>query len=193
VQCIYDILNLIIQIPFNSLELKTTCVRIIKESARFIKNDKELVKKLFAFLLQNFEIPYIKYKVFQAFSKLCIHNPQIVLENIAEFLISHLNYFLLTFLFIFDSPLIIIILNNFFFFLVYQKNFKEDLIIEGITQAIGSCEDNVMFGNLLSQICQPFANILLELYENYEKSLIENKEKFNKVLFYKLSFVINLF
>ena len=76
------------QIPFNSLELKLTCVRIIRESARFIKDEKELVKKLFAFLLQNFEVPYIKYKVFNAFGKLCKNCPEIVLENINEFLIS---------------------------------------------------------------------------------------------------------
>lgn len=88
VKYIYDILNLVIQIPFNSVELKNTSVGIIKESARFIKNDKELVKKLFAFLLQNFEVTYIKHKVFYAFSKMCVHNPDTVIENISEFLIS---------------------------------------------------------------------------------------------------------
>ena len=90
VKYIYDILNLIIQIPSSSLELKKTSVGIIKESSRFINGDKELVKKLFAYLLQNFEVTYIRDKVFHAFSKMCIHNSVTVLENISEFLISNI-------------------------------------------------------------------------------------------------------
>ena len=102
VKYIYDILNLIIQIPSSSLELKKTSVGIIKESSRFINGDKELVKKLFAYLLQNFEVTYIREKVFNAFSKMCIHNSVTVLENISEFLISaiiYLNCFLYIFFF----------------------------------------------------------------------------------------------
>lgn len=69
-------------------------------------------------------------------------------------------------------------------FLVYHKYFDEDLIVEGITKAIGGCQDNKVFSNLLSQICQPLAKNLLELYEKYEKSL--NNEAFNKVsVFFK--------
>lgn len=76
------------QIPFNSIEVKNTCLGIIRESAKFIKSQKELVKKLFAFLIQNFNIPYIKSKVLQAFSKMCSHNSDFVLENINDFLAS---------------------------------------------------------------------------------------------------------
>lgn len=80
-------------IPFNSFQLKKTCVGIIKESARHIKNEKDLIKKLFAFLLQNFEINYINHKIFQAFNKLCTHNPEIILENISDFLTSMIYFF----------------------------------------------------------------------------------------------------
>lgn len=72
--------------------------------------------------------------------------------------------------------------------LVYQKHYDEDLIIEGIAKAVGTCQDLAKFSVLLSQICQPFAKILLGLYENYEKSLIESKEVFDKVLNEFISF-----
>lgn len=72
--------------------MKNTCVAIIRESAKFIKNDKELVKKLFPFLHQNFEIPYIQTKAFQAFCQMCTYNSEFVLENINDFLASNFFY-----------------------------------------------------------------------------------------------------
>lgn len=69
-------------------------------------------------------------------------------------------------------------------FLVYQKHFDEDDIVEGIMKAIGECKDDKVFSSLLSQICQPLAKNLLDLYEKYEKGLSgESHEQFNKVVF----------
>ena len=82
-----------------------------------------------------------------------------------------------------------------FFFLVYQKHFDEDDIVEGIMKAIGECKDDKMFSNLLSQICQPLAKNLLDLYEKYEKGLSgESHEQFNKVVFFeKTKKIFNFF